>query len=292
MFLEMSAARAQLGLKMKVGSEPLKTWIQQLFSNQATYKTRHQTWVTQTNKWLLQVEKEKHKYARTIYYDVQKPYYHLDGRRIVEHDDGEEDIKIYYHEEESVPLRPWAQIGKCLEMRVRSNAYQTEFMEKLISEMMGERQDGGALQTPLLNDHTGIFDVWWNGEEYQELSEGLVLPKGRTMGEAQALLLVRHVVLEQLMTSQRTQGWFKFDGKYYGITRGILHEVINRPDLAEGVHWLSLARSGAFPQVKRMWWRMKHSERMPLRQRIPPNSGWERPSTFACGLQKPPGESL
>ncbi|KAF8258019.1 hypothetical protein EI94DRAFT_1708406 [Lactarius quietus] len=240
MFLEMSAARARLGLKMKVGSEPLKTWIQQLFRNQVTYKTRHQTWVTQTNKWLLQVEKEKHKYARTIYYDVQSPYYHLEGRRIVEHEDGEENIEIYYHKEESVPLRPWAQIGKCLEMRVQLNAYWTEFMEKLISKMTGEQQDGGALQTPLLNDHTGIFDVWWNGEEYRELSKGLVLPKGRMTGEAQALLL-----------------------KYYGVTRGFLREAINQPDLAEGVHWLSLTRSGAFPQVERAWQHMKRSGKIP-----------------------------
>jgi hypothetical protein len=51
-------------------------------------------------------------------------------------------------------------------MRVLLNVYWSTFMEQLISEMTGEWQDGGVLQTPLLNDHTGIFDVWWNGEEY------------------------------------------------------------------------------------------------------------------------------
>jgi hypothetical protein len=59
------------------------------------------------------------------------------------------------------------------------------------------------------------------------------------------------------MTSQHTQGWFKYDNKYYRITRGFLLEAINQPDLVEGVWWLSLARTGAFSQVERVWQHIK-----------------------------------
>ena len=38
-FLEMAAARAQLGYKLSIGQEKLKTWIQQLYDNPATYST-------------------------------------------------------------------------------------------------------------------------------------------------------------------------------------------------------------------------------------------------------------
>ena len=61
-FLEMSSARARLG--MKLGAVPMKTWIQLSMDNPATYPMRHLTWVTQTTKWLDQIDRERHKYAR------------------------------------------------------------------------------------------------------------------------------------------------------------------------------------------------------------------------------------
>jgi hypothetical protein len=121
-------------------------------------------------------------------------------------------------------------------MRVRSNNYRSVFMERLRAEFTGEWVDGGEVQTPLLDANTGILEAWWKDwEEFEVSGEGMVLPEGRTIEEAVAVNLVRHVVLEQLMTSQQTVGWGDYDTYYFSISRGFLREAVNRTDLSEGV---------------------------------------------------------
>jgi hypothetical protein len=214
-FLEMSAAHARLGLKLNIGLEKLKTWIQQLFDNPACYSTRHQTWVTQMKKWLERVESEKYKYAQEI--DEEGLAYLLEGRCIVEQDDV---YTIMYFMGDSAPLRPWAQIGHCLEMRVRDNQYRTKFMERLLAEMAGEWVNGGDIQPSILDNNTGLLHAWWDGKEFKSLGEGLIIPEGRTHEEVKQLLLVQHVVLEQLMAAQKTIGWGSYDKYNYVSLEG------------------------------------------------------------------------
>ena len=257
-FLEMAVARAQLGYKLSNGQEKLKTWIQQLYDNPTTYSTRHLTWVMQTKKWLRQVECEKHKYSRNIRNVSLR--YHLEGCHIVEDED---EWDYHYFEDTAAPLHPWVQIGRCLEMSVRSNQYRYKFMERLMAEMTGEWENGGVVETPYLEADTGLIKHWCVDFDFNALGDGVIIPEGRTRGEVKKLLLVQHVVLERLMDSQRTVNWCIYDTFYFGITRGFLREAVNRTDLAEGVHWLVLSRIGAFPQVERAWQRITRSGKKP-----------------------------
>jgi hypothetical protein len=111
-FLKMSTMRARLRIKLDAHL-PLKTWIQELWDNPAAYPSRHLTWVMQTKKWLNQVEKEKHKYARLFL--PNEGVYYLQGRHIVNDDeaavfeyieDGDE-----VEQDSLVPSSPFA-VGK------------------------------------------------------------------------------------------------------------------------------------------------------------------------------------
>src|SRR5258708_37501294 len=160
------------------------------------------------------------------------------GRHIVEHDVGQTFI---YLDEVAAPLCNWVQYGHCIEMRVRANKYRSNFMEKLHAEMVGEFADGAPVEMPHLDAGTGVIhSFWYDFDEFKELGNGLVILQGRQLEEAKTLLLVCHVILEQLMTSQRSVSWGVYDSYYYGILRGYLREAINHTDLSEGVRWLVL----------------------------------------------------
>jgi hypothetical protein len=84
------------------------------------------------------------------------------------------------------------------------------------------------------------------------------------------------------MSSQKTKGFHWYDSFYFGITRGYLREATNRPDLAEGVRWLSLARCRGFPTIEGAWQRIRRSGRQPTFERRkcplcsrPVDTGWE-----------------
>jgi hypothetical protein len=85
----------------------------------------------------------------------------------------------------------------------------------------------------------------------------------QTRGEANVVTLVRDVVLERMMTSNRAKGFSFYSNVNMGISRGFLREAANRPDLVEGVRWLCLARTRAFPTVEGAWQRIKRSGQDP-----------------------------
>ncbi|KAH8981642.1 hypothetical protein EDB86DRAFT_2834774 [Lactarius hatsudake] len=257
-FLEMSASRARLGLKLDAPKK-MKTWIQTLWDKPATYKSRHMTWVSQTKKWIEMALKEKHKYAREFL--PVRGAYHLEGRRIVEEEDY---YDVSYEDDAAAPLRHWAQLGRLFEMRIRATGYRSILMEKIRAEMVGEFADGAMVETPLENEDTGELDLWWRPpRENSALEQTVTVPVGRTREEWYKLLLIRHVVLERLMTSQKTVGWNSYDSFHFGITRGYLREAVGRADLSEGVRWLVLARTRAFPLVERAWQRITRSGKTP-----------------------------
>jgi hypothetical protein len=51
------------------------------------------------------------------------------------------------------------------------------------------------------------------------------------------------------------------------VTRGFLREATNRPDLSEGVRWLCLARTRAYPTVEGAWQRIRRSGQIPVFER-------------------------
>jgi hypothetical protein len=66
-----------------------------------------------------------------------------------------------------------------------------------------------------------------------------------------------------MMNCQCTKGFLFYDFFYFGITRGYIHAAVNQSDLAEGVQWLSLAQSHAFPSVESAWQRIRQLEKIP-----------------------------
>ena len=111
---------------------------------------------------------------------------------------------------------------------------------------------------------------------------GRSVPAGRTSDQVTKLNLVRDTVLERMMSSQRTRGFEFYDKYSFGVTRGFLREAANRPDLQEGVRWLSLVRTRGFPTIEGAWQRISRSGRRPPFRRgfcplcsAPVKHGWE-----------------
>ena len=256
---ELCAMRARLCFKLDSHRDGgLSTWIQHLWDNPPeVILNGSQSWVTASKKWIRGLEKDRHKYDRLITESAPGRMYLTYGTR-------------------TVPLRPWAQLGKTFEMKVRSTAYnrdQTTIQAHLRTAFLGETEMGtlspvdeeapfGALLAGIFVDTE--FDT---AAERDRMDLGRPVPPGRDRGEVVKTAFVRDVVLERLMSSQKTKGFQWYDRFYFGITRGYLREAANRPDLAEGVRWLSLARCHGYPTVEGAWQRIKRSGKTPRFER-------------------------
>lgn len=264
---ELCAMRARLCYKLEAHTEGgLHTWIQRLWDLPPTISQNRHSWVSQSQKWLAGLEKDKNKYA---------------GRIIIIPETGQ--LRLDYLEDQVAPLRPWVQLGKSCEMRVRANAYHSPVHNDIRAAFLGENEYGEPWENPI-EPEWGYFPAEWDLiKERKAMDEGRNVPPGRTRAEVTKVNLVRDVVLERMMHSQRTKGFTNFyDIFNFGVTRGFLREAANRPDLAEGVRWLCLARTRAFPSVEGAWQRIKRSGKEPVFERglcplcsMPVSQGWE-----------------
>jgi exonuclease III len=247
-FQEMCAMRARLAFKLKHPMEQgFKTWIKVLWDNPPITRGNHQTWVTLTKKWLKGLEKDRHKYSRDF--------------KVV---DGE--VVCYTVPDHTAPLRHWAQLGKALELRIRANQYSSTLTKNLRTALIGETEEGDPAEGPLFNPIEGDFltdQAWDPVKERREMDKGRTVPPNRTREDVESLAFVRDVVLERMMSSQKTKGFNFYDTFGFGITKGFLREAANRPDLAEGVRWVCLIRTHAFPTVEGAWQRITRSGKEP-----------------------------
>jgi hypothetical protein len=249
-FQELCAMRARLAYKLtKNGDDGMHSWLKRLWDNPVNFPSRHLTWVTQTKNWLEGIEKDGQKYARITIMAVNNGALEWHVRPVQNKD---------------APLRYWSQLGKALEMRDRSNEYNSTLMAHLRSALLGENELGEPVMEPVFDPNTGFLPTTWESyTEREQMNEGRNIPAGRTRGEMNKITLVRDVVLERMMNCQRTKGFSFYDSFYFGITRGYLRATVNRSDLTEGVRWLSLARSHAFPSVENAWQRLTRSGKEP-----------------------------
>ena len=168
-------------------------------------------------------------------------------------------------------------------MRVRSNAYNSQAHNDIRTAFLGEDEYGEIWGDPVIPEW-GHFPAEWDlVHEREVMDEGRNVPPGRTRAEITKVNFVRDVVLERMMSSQSTKGFTNYyDIFNFGVTRGFLREAANRPDLAEGVRWLCLARTRAFPTVEGSWQRITRSGQNPTFTRgqcplcsEPIGHGWE-----------------
>ena len=251
---EMCAMRARLNYKLEAHTDGgLNSWLQILYDSPPDDLGTSHTWVTLSKKWINELSKDMSKYNRTL---------------TVEDEAG--NLKLVYHTEAAAPLRPWAQLGKAFEMLVRSNAYMSETQAGLRTAFLGQNAEGVPpdypLEAPLIRPRFGeLADADWDlPVERQEMDRGRMVPQGRTRGEATKVALIRDTVLERMMSSNTSKGFNQFYDLFnFGTTRGFLREAVNRPDLTEGVRWLCLMRTRAFPTVEGAWQRIKRSGKVP-----------------------------
>ena len=266
---ELSAMRARLTEKLRYHNR-MQTWLKHLWDNPPDFSSLHLTWVTNSKKWMRMIDKEANKYKTIDGYE-QIP---LANRRTQPH--------------ATAPLRPWAQLGKSIEMEVRSNPYVSETWLAIKEAFTGERITGGPVEILegdipegynaedlVIRPIHGQIDAPWDYSlERQWMDEGRTVPRTRTRWEVVKTNLVRDVILERMMAANRSKSFKFFDIFALGVTRGYIREAANRPDLAEGVRWLSLARCRGFPTVEGAWQRIKRSGREP---------GFDRGKCPLCG---------
>jgi exonuclease III len=257
---ELCAMRARLCYKLEAHTDGgLNTWIQDLWDQPPSRKDTgpRLTWVTASRRWLKELDKDKNKYNRLL----------VDDAGVVDNREG----PLL-----DAPLRPWAQLGRSAELKVRSTPYSlnpTGIQAQIRIAFLGEDTFGempsNTAEAPIDLPVNGLFEaVNFDFDVERELMDrGRIVPSGRDRGQVVKTSLVRDVVLERMMTSQRTKGFEFYDRFHFGITRGYLREAPNRPDLAEGVRWLSLIRAHGFPTIEGTWQRIKRSGREPPFQR-------------------------
>ena len=255
---EMCALRARLNYKLEAHTDGgLNDWLQTLYDSPPTDLGVSHTWVTLSRKWLRELMNDTSKYNRTITLN-----------------EGDGTLRLVYHTDQAAPLRPWAQLGKALEMSVRSNNYTSHNLRGFRAAFLGQTSEGeppsDTLEAPHVRPQNGeLVDAGWDfPTERLAMDLGRLVPQGRTRGEIAKVSLVRDTVLERMMSSNTSKGFNQFyDCFSLGTTWGFIREATNRPDLAEGVRWLSMIRTRAFPTVEGAWQRIKRSGRTPCFER-------------------------
>ena len=266
---ELCAMRARLVAKLSARTDGgMQTWLQHLWDHPPSGGSRNMTWVSASKVWLRKVDKEKAKY------NAMNPD---DPDTLPE--------QAPWTSDPVAPIRPWAQLGRSFEMICRSNAYNSECMSIMREVFLGDSSEGGPREVDpdalrewvdwgnepedfVIRPVNGSFDAPWGYIlERHEIDMGRNIPAGRTRWEVTQTNLVRDVVLEREMTSRRSKSWRLYDICNFGITRGFIREAANRPDLAEGTRWLSLARCRGFPTVEGAWQRIRRSGQNPAFER-------------------------
>lgn len=210
---EIARLRTRLIMKLK-DSKGLKTWLQLLNNN--PMKSRKRTWVDMNEYWV------------KLYVDPIVDKY-MD--REIGNNMGQ-------------PLREWAAYGRMFELDRRSNEYSSDWMEKVRELLTGV--DRYNLPTEL-TDELGLPNF-----TRERMSQMYGTKGERNLYTYNRMCAVYDSIVERHMVRLETStGAFKWYNKYqFGASRGFLQSAMARPDLAEGVRWLSVIRTGFFPEPK------------------------------------------
>jgi exonuclease III len=252
---EIHARRTRLVAKLQRSDGGLKTWMASLWQEPLGVVGK-QTWVSGSTSWLSTTLKWLPKYSkayvpRYLEFCETKGLDPEDYQHAV--DEGWARGCRYRNAE--YPLREWATLAQDFELTVRSNAHISTIageMDRNTTRVnaQGLRNEGGLMRAQ--GDEMNVIQVSRrNGDKYRsDYMENIRIPKGRSVGEAVTIRNVRDISQERQMARNKSLQFAFYDCHQFGVSRGYLRNAVSRPDLAEGVRWLTLIRTGGFPELE------------------------------------------
>lgn len=153
------------------------------------------------------------------------------------------------------------------ELHVRSNDYKSPYVMEIMEHITELTVEGVDVESNeardfLMNRGLVVANCDFD-EEHRAQIQGMNLPKSRSLLEHRAVRNVREVVIERLMTINKSVAFLSYDLWCFGATRGFIRCSLGRSDLCDGVRWLVAIRVNAFPAVNSCWERISRTGGVP-----------------------------
>ena len=257
---ELHARRSRLVAKLQ--GEAQKTWLQRLWDEKPPSSMRKRTWVSGSGYWLSHTKKSLPKHS-DVYTDE---YLQFCRARDLNPDDVPGCLAAGWSDMESdprsgvYPLRKWATLEQSFALTVRSNPYEAPAQAAMVRQRTTVDETGLDINfdPPDDQDYVVYHPTAFGTKEREEYMSMIRIPNGRKPEEVSQLRTVRDVVLERMMSKNKSDSFHTYDGRELGVTRGFLRSAVARPDLAEGFRLLTLARVGLFPTLRKLWRTAEH----------------------------------
>lgn len=252
---EIHARRTRLVAKLQRPDAGLTTWLAALWQEPLGVVGR-KTWVSGSTSWLSSTLKWLPKYSKAY---VPR-YIAFCEEKGIDPDDYETAIEYGWargcrHRNAEYPLREWATLAQDFELTVRSNTHISTIAEEMDKDTTGVNAQGIVNEGGLMGDETNKWNVIQvkrrDADKYRsDYMEHIRIPKGRSVGEAVTIRNVRDISEERQMARNKSLQFTYYDCYQFGVSRGYLRNAVSRPDLTEGVRWLTLIRTGGFPELE------------------------------------------
>jgi len=271
---EVHARRTRLVAKLQRSDYGLKTWLATLWQEPMAGGGK-KTWVTGSTSWLSTTLKWLPKYSEA-YIPRYIEFCEEKGIELSNYQEAVDQgwVRGCRYRDAEYPLREWATLAQDFELTVRSNPHTSALVREMDSRTT--RVNGQGLR----NEGSGEIErneiqvSRRDGDRYRnDYMESIRIPKGRSVGEAVTIRNVRDISEERQMTRNKSLQFAFYDCHQFGISRGYLRNAVSRPDLTEGVRWITLIRTGGFPELEDI--RRKLGREVPT-ERCPFCNGWFR----------------
>ncbi|THH27478.1 hypothetical protein EUX98_g6712 [Antrodiella citrinella] len=268
---EMVARRTRLQAKLEHGHPKMRTWLQILWGddphsyarargNPYTWCKSGRTWVNRT----LDANEGLTKYAG--YRNITRPELAERAWELWEALRGWGDalnLETWHGPEymspreklrDVMPLREWAARALIYESHVRSNDFRSVYIDQVRDLLVGLTPVGMIAEDEPTIEHRlarGLVDVEWHlpDERITWLEDQTGHTKNRSRREQTLVRDIRDCILERQFATMETKSFKWYDQWGFGATRDFTRAALQRPDLAEGVRWLTLVRIRGFPRA-------------------------------------------
>ena len=279
---EIHARRTRLVAKLQRTDQGLKTWLRNLWQ-EPSGAVGKKTWVTGSTSWLSTTLKWLPKYSQAY---VPR-YKRFCEEKEIDPDDYQTAVEHGWargcrYRNAQYPLREWATLAQDFELTVRSNMHVSSIATELDKDTTEVNKNGfwntGDLVREEGERRNEIHKSRRRGDTYRnDYMDHIRIPKGRSIGEAVTIRNVRDISQERQMARNKSLQFSFYDCHQFGVSRGYLRNAVSRPDLTEGVRWLTLIRTGGFPELEDIEKRLNRkieTNRCPLCERTVKPSIW------------------